>query len=82
MDAFETYYAAVASALLPGSVPVQSIDRSKVGLATQAVGFIGIPQAEALALSDDPKDRARAALFAVLHARMSIEKKHETIQPT
>lgn len=65
MTAYESFYAFAAEGVLPTAVPVMSPDGTQTGLCSGAVEFMGLPEAEGIVLSNDPRERAVAALYGL-----------------
>lgn len=78
MTAYESYWNSVTTGHLPAAVPINDSDGNP-GIANQPVQFRGNPEAEKLVLSSSWRDRALASIYAVGHARDSIERHYEDI---
>ena len=70
MSAVDVYFSCLDSMILPVAIPVADEDGA-YGLATMTAPFVGM-SAEALVMSEEPIDRAIAALLAIDMARAKV----------
>lgn len=79
MTAAEMFTVEVICGRVPASIPVRTIDGRKTGLMTQ--GFNPSAEAQVMVESDDPQERALAALMVCRRARTLLEG-HESLLAT
>lgn len=73
MDALEYFFRVPEFNALPACVPVVSSNGRQIGLVTAGLPFLTNPYATRLVLSEDPGERALAAIQAVEAARLRVQ---------
>ena len=77
--AYSTYFAAIRDGFLPAARPVVDMNTGGIGLATHAVR-VKDTVIEDLALSDNRRDRAKAAIIACDYAGQVIQENFQELE--
>jgi hypothetical protein len=73
MTAYEQFFSSPVAGYLPATIPVIT-DEGHIGMATKSFDLSVNPAASAMAYSADPRERAQAALHAILAVNESLSE--------